>query len=288
MSPFNSKVKKRRGRKRVYELAPQGEQVTGTNVDFDEVGKSSTLMSFGNLTIGKSTNKIKVNVPVKKGKKKKDVKVDNTIFNLKPEPPPIPFEELVREREKPSGIETRYRPECDPLLSVSSRKVKKYDHISEEPGEFIYPLFEHLCELTTFPIGNKTDVLCWWCCHSFDWSPRVLPTKHHFKSKKFEYTGNFCSWACARSYAMQDRSLSRSDNQSLLSLFLIKLYAKHPSGKPYIPCSARAPPRQYLKAFGGPMSIEEFRAASKEYEYTHISQVSAVLDRNVYLYCKKV
>ena len=173
-----------------------------------------------------------------------------------------------------------YRAEEDYLLNIPKyRKKKKYYHKSLVLDEQVFPMFESLCESKTFPLVKKTNVYCWWCCHPFDCTPRVLPTSYNRKKDTFTYTGNFCSWACVRAYSLNDISIRNAHDHSTLSLFIHRLYGTFYTGK--------APPRQYLKIFGGNMSIYEFREASEKFEYTNISQIGAVMDRSIYLYYKK-
>lgn len=99
-------------------------------------------------------------------------------------------------------------------------------------------------------IPEQVDIACFWCCHRFDTRPVILPIKD--KTVYIEVQGNFCSPECAMSYLFDLRmdSYSRWEQLSLLN----RIYGPAVGG-PIKP----APPRQVLKLFGGPMSIEEYR-----------------------------
>jgi hypothetical protein len=273
---------KRRGRKKVCDSEPSS-QVGGykqdsidvTNdkkLDFGETTKSNDeVVSFGNLNIGV----IKINAPKHVTESNIKISPEHSLCEI------IIPEDANKEQEKnlDPGISGEYRAEEDYLLNIPNfKKKRKYLHKSVNFGEDVFPLFEEMSELVSFPLEKKTNIHCWWCCHRFDCTPRVLPTKFENKKSKFTYTGNFCSWACVRSFMMNDISLKSINNQSLLSLFIFKIYNKLYSGK--------APPRQFLKIFGGNMSIHDFREASEKFEYTKIRNISAILDRNIYLYYK--
>lgn len=282
--------RKKRGRKKVCETEP-GTQIGGymensidvtddKKLDFGEVNvKNDEVVSFGNLSIGVT----KVNAPKSKPLINKITSEHNLCEIIIPE-------NLLEKNKKPTFkecVETdspylsgEYRAEEDYLLNIPKyKKKKKYHHKSILLGEDVFPLFETMSEHLKYPLKKKTNIHCWWCCHRFDCTPKVLPTKYDKQKKIFEHTGNFCSWACTRSYTMNDSSFMWRKQESLLSLFIFKLHKKCYTGK--------APPRQFLKMFGGNMSIHEFREASEIFEYTKISEISSVLDRNIYLYYKK-
>ena len=97
-------------------------------------------------------------------------------------------------------------------------------------------------------IPEQVDIACFWCCHRFETRPVVLPVKD--QGEYIEVQGNFCTPECAMSYLFDQRidSYSRWEQLSLLN----RIYGVDGAIKP-------APPRQVLKLFGGPMSIEEYR-----------------------------
>ena len=101
-------------------------------------------------------------------------------------------------------------------------------------------------EIRTIP--DRVDTACFWCCHSFEWKPVVLPVRD--QGEYIQVQGNFCCPECAMSYlfdAKQD-SYTRWEQLSLLN----RIYSTGESIRP-------APPKQILKLFGGPMSISEYR-----------------------------
>ena len=103
-------------------------------------------------------------------------------------------------------------------------------------------------------IEHSSNVLiCWWCVHALPIDPPIhLPVKYDSKLDRFSSIGNFCSWQCAKAYAL-DMGTSRSGEiQSFLAMMRRRSIGRHESLWP-------APKRQALKCFGGNMTIEEFR-----------------------------
>ena len=101
------------------------------------------------------------------------------------------------------------------------------------------------------------ELVCWWCVHSLPQHPSVhLPIKYDDKRDRFTTVGNFCSWECAKAYAVDMKSPRWGEIQSLLSMMRLRAYKK------YIPLFG-APKRQALKVFGGTMTLEEFRSCSQ-------------------------
>jgi len=93
---------------------------------------------------------------------------------------------------------------------------------------------------------------CWWCCHPWDGPDVHLPFSYDPKKKRFETEGHFCSFECAKAYAL-DRAGPRYGEV----LEFLALMRKHALGK-YVPLWP-APKRQALQIFGGTLSIQEFR-----------------------------
>lgn len=91
-------------------------------------------------------------------------------------------------------------------------------------------------------------MLCWWCCHAIVKEPLHLPYK--LKNDQFFTKGQFCSWECMKAYSLK--------NDDLRNCNLITLYRKRVYGS--IDYLKSAPSRFTLAAFGGTLSIEEFRS----------------------------
>jgi len=103
-------------------------------------------------------------------------------------------------------------------------------------------------------------LICWWCVHPLPQRPCIhLPIKYEDRLDRFTTIGNFCSWACAKAYAL-DMSTSRSGEiQSILAMMRRRAFGK------FLPLW-HAPKRQALACFGGTMTIEEFRTYGGDVE----------------------
>lgn len=149
-----------------------------------------------------------------------------------------------------------------------SEKTTAYTPVMEEikiPGgktvikkNQVFPTLLHrdyYGKITTHSvIPNKTKYCCWWCCHPFETTPFFLP--HYYCARKQIYYvyGNICSANCGKSYILHNHSAILSRILSWFSMLCKKVYK--------IPISERirpAGPRESLKMFGGPFTIEEFR-----------------------------
>lgn len=147
------------------------------------------------------------------------------------------------------------------------------------------------------PCQNSHGLLCWWCCHEFDNVCIGMPVDYT-RSKLFRVKGHFCGFPCMIAYKQSLRNLSVCTD-SLIKLLFKKLtgiivvpdteeYRKaieaglsktlyghynetnNVNTTEYInklvelSCDRllAAPPRETLKAFGGKLTIEEFRAVT--------------------------
>jgi len=106
----------------------------------------------------------------------------------------------------------------------------------------------------------KSELLCHWCRHSFETEPVFLPFNRD-KNKKVHVKGYFCSFNCAKAFAIIDRV----DASLLFEMYRTMKNIKAKYGVTL----KQASPWQALKANGGIQTIEEFR---KDFE---------LLDKNV-------
>ncbi len=143
---------------------------------------------------------------------------------------------------KPTSVETVYKPQEYSEIDKkgNSVNIKIYDNIilpvSDEPGKIKQI------------IAVKTNVACWWCCHTFDSYPVCAPVKYDERKELFNVVGCFCSFNCSKSYVTSEINM-----KSFLNSFLVKTL------KGQLQYIKPAPPRTILKMFGGPLSIEEYR-----------------------------
>ena len=104
-------------------------------------------------------------------------------------------------------------------------------------------------------IPDRVEVACFWCCHSFDNKPVILPIRD--QGEYIQVSGNYCSPECAMAHLfdVHQDSYARWEQLSLLN----RLYGQAVGG-PIKP----APPKQILKLFGGPMTIEAYRGLVRQ------------------------
>lgn len=126
-------------------------------------------------------------------------------------------------------------------------------------------------EKSTWPPHSST--LCWNCCHSFDNVPSFYPVDLDAEKNVFFFMGNFCSWNCVKGYALKLNDQRKPQGTSYISLlaFLtvhrpLKCLYSRTEQHPYnCPCLEEfkgvslPPKKELLKAFGGHLSIDEYR-----------------------------
>lgn len=95
--------------------------------------------------------------------------------------------------------------------------------------------------------------LCWHCCHSWRGESLKFPVSQDHRLRKFRVVGQFCSWECVKGYNRDNYANIRNSIQDVN----IRYYRKMMTGN-VVPIPA-APPRSFLKAFGGKMNIDDFR-----------------------------
>ncbi len=100
-------------------------------------------------------------------------------------------------------------------------------------------------------LPEKTSVACFWCAHTFEWMPCIIPERE--VAGVYNVYGNFCCPECAFSYLLQE-SMDPHVRWERVAL-LHRLYDREGKGR-----MNPAPGREVLKLFGGPLTIESFRA----------------------------
>lgn len=115
--------------------------------------------------------------------------------------------------------------------------------------------------------AEDVRLLCWHCCHSFDTKPLQYPFAYLQKKDEFRVGGHFCSWECLSAYDGKER-------KTRLSVPLA-YYRKRVTGE--YKHTTSAPPRCTLKAFGGHLSIDEFRRSSGSEYYVTMHNIVQIV-----------
>ena len=109
---------------------------------------------------------------------------------------------------------------------------------------------------------DKSSISCFWCRHPFKTKPWLCPIKYDETNNIYETDGVFCSKECTNSYLYENNNnLLYKDSRQLLSLMY---YQQTGSFDEKI--GTRAPSWKLLQAYGGDMTIEQFRASFENVE----------------------
>lgn len=108
---------------------------------------------------------------------------------------------------------------------------------------------------------TSTDTLCWHCCHAFDGQPVPLPLSYDHHRDAYKVYGTFCSFRCVFGYLRDNRQTLPGASNGTIGMTAFQMYRQW-TGQSDPRRIERAPPRCMLKAFGGSMSIEQFRGSS--------------------------
>jgi hypothetical protein len=106
-------------------------------------------------------------------------------------------------------------------------------------------------------IPESSDAACFWCCHTFEGRPVVLPLRD--QGEYLQVFGNFCCPECASAYLFDMRQDSHTRWEQLALLY--RVYGDVCGGKIH-----PAPSKNILKHFGGLASIEDYRAMIRSYK----------------------
>lgn len=131
--------------------------------------------------------------------------------------------------------------------TTASGSAKEEMDFYRMKGTFLVQ-FKGASDVKTLPATS--DAACFWCCHTFDHRPVVLPIRD--TGEHLLVMGNFCCPECAYAYLfdMRQDAHTRWEQQALL----YRVYGAACGGDIY-----PAPHRTLLKMFGGTLSIEQYR-----------------------------
>jgi hypothetical protein len=104
-------------------------------------------------------------------------------------------------------------------------------------------------------LPSKTEVACFWCAHTFETPPCVIPERE--VGGTYQVYGNFCLPECGLAYLLHE-SIDPHARWERIAL-LHRIYDKFGSHRIF-----PSPPRESLKIFGGPLTIESYRSTVKQ------------------------
>lgn len=135
---------------------------------------------------------------------------------------------------------------AEPVATVAAESTRPLQCFAKIP---LMVQFEEASKAKRLP--EKTDVACFWCAHTFENQPCILPERE--VGGVFIVYGNFCCPECALAYVLHE-TIDPHVRWERIAL-LHRIYDREGAGRMF-----PAPPRDVLKLFGGALSIESFRA----------------------------
>ena len=154
-----------------------------------------------------------------------------------------------------TGVTNSILPVVKPLLLNAEPKCRLGSNYSEK----LMVLFQDSNRYKQLP--EKTEIACFWCCHSFNSPPFAIPS--HILDEVWHMYGNFCSAECATAYLFKERIDAHVQWERFA--LLNSLYSEDAEVESGSSLGIRpAPPREVLRMFGGSMDISEFRALVHE------------------------
>jgi hypothetical protein len=142
------------------------------------------------------------------------------------------------------------------LVEIACRTVGAYGASGTSP--VLKSGYFQILQNYQFGYPEKTDVCCWWCCHSFNTRPLGMPRLFDPQKNTFSVIGCFCSFNCILAYNATDKFV-RCTPADITSMHRIV------TGDDSVTLTTnklkKAPDRSVLRMFGGNLSIDEFRSS---------------------------
>jgi hypothetical protein len=104
-------------------------------------------------------------------------------------------------------------------------------------------------------LPDQTEIACFWCAHQFEGQPCIIPERE--VAGTYNVYGNFCCPECALAYCLNE-TIDPHVRWERIAL-LHRIYDREGRGRMF-----PSPPRECLKLFGGPLSIESYRATVRQ------------------------
>ena len=132
--------------------------------------------------------------------------------------------------------------------------------VSDSTCEFLpINLHGNICDIggnrmTVWP--SRTVLHCWQDTHPFQTTPVCITHSYDDLTRCYVVYGNFCSPNCALAYIKRDRRHDEWERTCLFQEMMLRVFHVNVAGM------AAAPPMVALQEFGGPYTIQQYRAAA--------------------------
>lgn len=120
-------------------------------------------------------------------------------------------------------------------------------------------------------LPESVDIACFWCSHTFEGVPCIIPERE--VGGVYNVYGNFCCPECALAYVLGE-TIDPHVRWERIAL-LHRIYDREGRGRLF-----PAPGREVLKLFGGPLTIESYRATVRQGKVrvdTHMPPMVSIL-----------
>ena len=259
-------VKKKRGRKKKWEVETTTKLIDNCPISFSEGSNKletkevdsnyeATSILFGNLNIKVHTNKDQNQVEDIKDSLFKNNNSNNNSIQNKESRCKIDLtnSDFDDSDDNNDNINNNYDKFESSITNLNKKnKKEKYNRKKLPKIEKNIKVMKFFKD--EFDNGNEiimSKIRCYNCHHNFNNKPFFLPIDYDAHIERFKVTGNFCSPNCVKSFSMNSKNLYQKTY--LVGFMYRKLFGPYYNIKP-------APPIQVLKEYGGKLSIEEFRA----------------------------
>ena len=120
-------------------------------------------------------------------------------------------------------------------------------------------------------LPQSTEIACFWCSHTFEGMPCIIPEREVHGT--YNVYGNFCCPECSLAYVLHE-TIDPHVRWERIAL-LHRIYDRSGNGRMF-----PAPGREVLKLFGGPLTIESYRATVRQGKVrvdTHMPPMVSIL-----------
>jgi hypothetical protein len=202
----------------------------------------------------------------------KNMTTQNVIVQLK-----VSHQDLQLVRNTPLNALFEYKPNVEdpkPSNLFETMDMNLLPAISSVPTqEGVIRCANDLSELDNAVENQTTETVnepnaldprhCWHDCHPFYGTMIGLPIR--MEGDNYITEGQFCSYACAKAYAVYEKRHTNKFEGLLSMMFRSHITQKRDANGKMV-LVPMAPPRSALKAFGGSMTITEFREKTNQGE----------------------